>query len=134
MEHADDEQMDTYDPLKAPDPVAWEAMDEGERIELVREYHLEAGETAPDEFMHAAIHAVVESQVAMGDEIPVRANLERLMRQGLDRHEAIHAIGGVVLGHMNDLASGTDLGPDPNKRLFKKLEKLNATEWLKSFE
>ena len=134
MTRWDDEQMDTYDPFKPPDPVAWEAMDEGERIELVREYHLDAGETAPDEFMHAAIHAVVESQVAMGDEIPVRANLERLMRQGLDRHEAIHAIGGVVLAHMNDLASGANLGHDPNKRLFKKIRKLNAAEWLASFE
>jgi hypothetical protein len=31
----------------------------------------------------------VENQAALGDEIPVRGTLERLMGEGLDRHAAI---------------------------------------------
>ena len=32
----------------------------------------------------------------------VRTTLERLMREGLDRHDAIHAIGGVLMGIVLD--------------------------------
>ena len=34
--------MNKYNPLKAPDPAEWLAMDEGERMALVREYHRRA--------------------------------------------------------------------------------------------
>ncbi|MGY4511289.1 hypothetical protein [Bradyrhizobium sp. USDA 3650] len=47
--------------------------------------------------MHAVIHAVVESQIA-DRELPVRAAAQRLMSEGLDRHEAIHAIRSVLVG------------------------------------
>ena len=134
MTHWDAKDMDTYDPFKAPDPDEWEALDEGERIMLVEDYHVEAGEDAPEVYRHSMIHVDVENQVAMGAKIPVRANLLRLMRQGLDRHEALHAIGDVVAAHMYDLASGADLGRDPNKRLFKKIKKLNAADWLAGLE
>ncbi len=40
-------------------------------------------------------HVVVENQIALGDEIPVARNLHQLMAQGLDRHDAIHAIASV---------------------------------------
>jgi hypothetical protein len=38
----------------------------------------------------------VENQVALGDTFAARAVLLRLMAEGLDRHEAIHAIGSVL--------------------------------------
>jgi hypothetical protein len=31
--------MQRYDPLKAPDPEEWLALNEQERIELARDYH-----------------------------------------------------------------------------------------------
>jgi hypothetical protein len=39
----------------------------------------------PNTVLHSAIHNVVENQVAMGDELNVANNLQRLMSEGLDR-------------------------------------------------
>jgi hypothetical protein len=47
---------------------------------------------------HAANHVIVENQLAMGDATVVPATLARLMQEGLDRHDAIHAIGSVLVG------------------------------------
>jgi hypothetical protein len=44
----------------------------------------------------ATVHVIVENQVALGDAFPAKAVLIRLMNEGLDRHEAIHAIGSVL--------------------------------------
>ncbi len=96
--------MKAYDPLKAPDPAGWESLDEQERIALVLAYHRQAGITLPD--AHATIHVIVENQVAMGTKTPVRATLDRLLSEGLDRHDAIHAIGSVLAEHLNDLMQG----------------------------
>jgi hypothetical protein len=48
------------------------------------------------ESLHATTHVIVENQVALADTIAARAVLLRLMAVGLDRHEAIHAIGWVL--------------------------------------
>jgi hypothetical protein len=87
-----------YDASTAPDPQAWLELDEQERIELViayhRRYHLPMGQ---DPKMHGVAHVIVENQVAMGDATVVPATLARLMREGLNRHDAIHAIGSVLM-------------------------------------
>jgi hypothetical protein len=95
--------MKRYDPLVAPDPESWLTTDEGERQRLVERYHRRQGVRLPNLRLHAVIHVVVESQVAMGDELPVAGTLARLITEGLDRHEAIHAIGNVLAGHIHDL-------------------------------
>jgi hypothetical protein len=79
-------------------------------------------------------HATVETQVAMGDETPARRTLERLMAEGLDRHQAVHAIGMVLMEHIYDILRGPDpdLESDPNLTYFAALEKLTANEWLQS--
>ncbi|MCH8980062.1 MAG: hypothetical protein IH945_12595, partial [Armatimonadetes bacterium] len=79
--------MEAYDPLNAPDPDEWQSVDEQERIILVMEHHREAGVKLPNERLHATVHVIVENQIALGDEIPARATLERLIREGLDRHD-----------------------------------------------
>jgi hypothetical protein len=53
--------------------------------------------------LHAAIHTVVETQIAAGTPPEVAQTLERLTSQGLDRHQAIHAIGRVVSEELLDL-------------------------------
>jgi hypothetical protein len=121
-----------YDPLKAPEPEEWLALDEGERMQLVEAYHRRAGVRLPNVAAHAAIHAVVESQIAMGDEIPVRSTAQRLMAEGLDRHDAIHAIGSVLAGFMNDLLRNPASDADPNEGYFAELQQLTARGWLKS--
>jgi len=63
------------------------------------------------------------------------------MSEGLDRHEAVHAIGSVLAGHLNDLmheikSGGDRVGmmsdQDPNKDYFAELEALTAEGWLRS--
>lgn len=126
--------MHRYDPLQAPDPKEWSAMDEQERMRLVEQYHRRAGIRLPNQRVHAVIHAVIETQIAVGDELPVRRTLERLMSEGLDRHDAIHAVGWVLTLHMSDLVSRADVvsKTDPNDAYYAALERLTAEEWLQS--
>src|SRR5262249_55620510 len=126
--------MHRYNPLQAPDPKEWSAMDEQERIRLVEQYHRRAGIRLPNVTVHAIFHAVIETQIALGDELPVRRTLQRLMSEGLDRHDAIHAIGSVLAMHMSDLASRPDAASkaDPNDAYYAALERLTAEEWLQS--
>ena len=126
--------MDTYDPLHAPDPDAWLSMDESERIALVSAHHRQAGEELPNQQLHAVLHAIVENQIAAGDEEPTLATLDRLVGEGLDRHEAIHAIGGVLVGFLQDLVGDDVATANSNEKYYQQLEKLTAAEWLKSFD
>ena len=99
---------------------------------LVLEHHREAGVELPNEQAHAAVHVVVENQVALGEETSARATLERLMREGLDRHEALHAIGSVLMEFVQELF-GEDAAPGLNKRYDEELGRLTAAEWLERF-
>jgi hypothetical protein len=84
-----------YDPMAPPPAAEWLALDEPERRRRVEVYHRAAGIEIPNPGAHALIHAVIETQLAQGL-APVRQVLERLLAGGLDRHEALHAIGSVL--------------------------------------
>jgi hypothetical protein len=122
--------MEMYDPNQEPSPDDWKSLDETERLELVMTYHTIAGVEPPDEHLHAVIHVIVENQVALGDETPVKATLNRLMNEGLDRHDSIHAIGSVLLNHVYELlsAGGNVRG---NEEYFEELKQLSAADWLR---
>ena len=122
----------TYDPLTAPNSDDWEAMDEDECMMIVMDHHREAGVELPNEQIHAAIHVIVENQIVLGDETAAAATLERMIREGLDRHEAIHAIGSVLADFMQELVN-EDSGPGANERYNDALTKLTAADWLKTF-
>ena len=126
--------MTRYDPLTPPDPEQWSALEEQEQLDLVADYHRHARLRAPNAKAHAIIHVVVERQIALGDEIPVRRTVQRLMSEGLDRHDAIHAVGQVLAGHMNDLVRRGKLkaDEDPNTDYYAQLATLTAEEWLRS--
>ena len=124
--------MRRYDPLAGPAAEEWLSLDEGERIRLVDEYHRRARVRLPNRKAHAIFHAVIENQVAAGDEIPVRRTLARLMGEGLDRHEAIHAIGMALSEHIWDLWHRTEPKVDPNAPYFAALDRLTAEEWRRS--
>jgi len=121
--------MERYDPLHAPDPAEWLETDEDERIILVRDYHRRAKVKLPNARVHATIHVVVESQIVLGDELPVRRTVARLQAEGLDRHEAIHAVGLVLAEHMYDLMTTGPQKTDPNEFYSASLEKLTAEDW-----
>ena len=121
--------MDLYDPDQAPEPSEWLELDEGERISLVLSHHADVDEDLPDEQMHATFHVIVENQVALGIE-PVPATIERLMREGLDRHETVHAIGAVLAEDIRGLLSAGEGQFDKN-RYRNRLNKLTAKRWRK---
>ncbi len=118
-----------YDPLEAPEPEAWLALDEAERIRLAERYHRRARIRVPSIKAHAAMHVVVENQIALGAEIPVRATLDRLMAEGLDRHEAIHAISLVLSEHMYDLLQARAAEPPSIESYYAALGRLTADYW-----
>jgi hypothetical protein len=71
----------------------------------------------------------VENQLAEGIEA-VRETLERLMSEGLDRHEGIHAIGSVLAEHLSNLMrNGPKKGTDTNEPYFRRLRSLTASTW-----
>lgn len=87
--------MIRYDPSQTPDPAEWLELDEQERVDRVERYHRRARIDLPNLTLHATIHVAVENQLAADDEPAVRA-LVRLMKEGLSRHDAVHAIGSLV--------------------------------------
>jgi hypothetical protein len=123
-----------YDPDRGPDPQAWLALPERERIALVREYHRRARIRVPRPELHAAIQQVVETQVAMGAETPAEVTLHRLMREGLPRHEALHAIGAVLMDDIMRRMKDDDDDPDAaNERYFRALRALTVESWHRDF-
>ena len=121
--------MDRYDPDSGPSAECWSRLDDTERSLMVEDYHRHARIKLPNEHLHALIHTIVENQVAMGDETAAEATLRRLLSEGLDRHDAIHAIGEVLAGHMYRLQKGPVTG-DPNEIYGAKLRALTAARWL----
>jgi hypothetical protein len=129
-----------YDPFVEPPPDLWFALGEQERIDVVLAYHRRARIHLPQESLHAVVHVIVENQIAYA-ELPVGRAMQRLMSEGLDRHETVHAIGSVLAGHLSDLvrevkSSGDDINAkfdhDPNEGYFAELEALTAEGWRRS--
>lgn len=124
--------MENYDPEQAPDATQWLDMDEQDRIQLVADHHRRIRVKLPNLKIHAAIHAVVENQLA--EELQtVQTTLKRLMDAGLSRHDAIHAIGTALVDHMSKLARKEVTAADPVQAYFETLRGLSAESWQKDF-
>lgn len=124
--------MNRYDPDHAPVPEQWLALDEGERTLLVERYHLDARIPLPESatMLHATLHVAVENQLAAGDE-PVTQALVRLMGDGLSRHDAVHAIGWVLLEWIAGPVSSPEISPEAARaEYYAAIERLTATAWL----
>ncbi|MCA9284059.1 MAG: hypothetical protein KDA22_02500 [Phycisphaerales bacterium] len=105
--------MITYDANRQPDALGWLAASEDDRIEAVRRYHRHLDEPhpkIPEPELHWTLHVTVENQFAMGADMPVQSTVERLMADGLSRHDALHAVGFVLAGHLVRLVEGRDPG------------------------
>ena len=124
--------MQRYDPDKPIDVEEWMALDEAERESLVEQYHRKKRIKMPNVRMHAMFHVVVENQIALGDQIPAQKTLVRLMREGLSRHDAVHAIASVVASHTFNLIKHGPTSKDPNADYYRQLEELTAESWLNS--
>ena len=123
--------MTRYDPSADPDGKEWLALDEGERIALVRDFHARNKIRIPNAEAHAVVHAIVENQLA--EHLPAAvAALHRLEAEGLDRHESVHAIGSVLMEHLRTLMNGDRDSADPHGPYFAALENLTAESWRRS--
>ena len=124
--------MDSYNPEHAPVGNEWLEIDEDERLMLVEQYHRDARIPLPKRArrLHASIHTIVENQLALNDE-PVVKVLGRLKREGLSRHDAIHAIGSLVSEQIYDILKHNET-PDASKaRYYAAIERLTAAAWLR---
>lgn len=122
--------MNQYDPDSAPDAQAWLALDEQERMRLAENHHRDARVRLERSArkLHAAVHAIVETQLAMAHAPAVRA-LERLTGDGLTRHDAVHAIGNVVAQHVYGVMQGRE-GERPDREAYdRQLDALTVAQW-----
>lgn len=121
--------MKRYDAERAPDPEEWLGFDEGERSALVAAYHRRTRAKLPNRRLHAAIHVIVENQLAERTPV-VQETLERLLAEGLSRHDAVHAIGSVLLEHIWKALKETPRPANLEEPYLRGLEALHAREWL----
>ena len=113
----------------------WLALDENEQQELVEEYVQTEEEAIGDASfsLHAAAHCMVETQLAMDEKETVEA-YNRLIRQGLKRHDTLHALGAIIFEgvyeSMGEVIDGEE-APDMTVGYKNRLRKLTAKRWLK---
>ena len=121
--------ISTYDPEIGPDPKEWSSLDDSLKITIVEDFHDKAGVDLPNTRLHAAVHIVVENQVTMGDETPVQGTLTRLMKEGLDRHDALHAIGSILSKQLFHLLNEKAAGGFDESSYYNELDDLTAEGW-----
>ena len=124
-----------YDPEVQPEPSRWLGLDEQERIQLAESCHRAARIRLPNVKAHACFHVIVENQIAEGLESVVRA-MARLMKEGLSRHDALHAIGSVVADQFYEAMHGEDenIANTASARYNAEVERLTAREWRRKYE
>ncbi|MCX4150327.1 MULTISPECIES: hypothetical protein [Paraburkholderia] len=122
--------MEAYNPERGPEPESWLELDEQERIFLIETWHRVARIKLPNVTAHAALHVIVENQIALDLEPVVRA-MDRLRKQGLTRHDAIHAIGSVVAENLFGIlkADQNDDAAASQARYYAAVERLTAASW-----
>jgi hypothetical protein len=122
--------MEAYNPERGPEPESWLELDEQERILLIETWHRVARIKLPNVTAHAALHVIVENQIALDLEPVVRA-MDRLRKQGLTRHDAIHAIGSVVAENLFGIlkADQNDDAAASQARYNAAVERLTAVSW-----
>jgi hypothetical protein len=118
-----------YDAIEQPDPEIWLELDETERVDSVIDYHRRTGVPLETSELHAMAYVVVENQVALGEATPVPETLDRLMDEGLDRHEAVHAIGSILMRMVFEAVHKPDDGGDINAQYNRELATLTAADW-----
>jgi len=97
----------------------WDRVDELSDEELIQD--------GVNPILHVTFHQIVENQLAAKDPPVVHETLERLMRSGLSRHEAIHAIGSVLSVEIWEILK--EDRPFDEERYERGLRQLDAREW-----
>ena len=121
--------MERYDPENEPIPHEWMALDEGERIHMVEQFHRDADVQVPNLSAHATFHVIVENQLALPNQVVVRDTVQRLVREGLSRHDAIHAIASVLAVRVHELLHPAASVANSEAKYHAKLRRLTAKRW-----
>ena len=119
-----------YNPSRGPDPKRWLWLPDDVRLDEVMAYHKKSRVKLPNAHLHVLMHVVLENQLAEGHEAATHA-LHRLLSQGLDRHEAIHAIAWVFAQQIHGVLQGSS--PEFDREAYvQALETLSAESWKRS--
>jgi aryl-alcohol dehydrogenase-like predicted oxidoreductase len=123
-----------YDPEVAQEAGQWLAFDEELRIQLCEAHHRFMRVKLPSIKAHAALHVIVENQIAEGLEPVVRA-MDRLVKEGLSRHEALHAVGTAVAEHFVEALNAKDqvLANTAQARYNAAVERITAKSWRQQY-
>ena len=122
--------MNAYDSERLPDFREWLDLEDEQRVERVVSFHQGSGVEIPNVRLHAAIHVVVENQIAVGEPV-VTETIGRLQREGLSRHEAVHAVGSVAAEHLRDVLRGDRPaeGTERRRPYSERVKALTAAGW-----
>jgi len=121
--------VEAYDAHTPPNGPEWLTTGEEDRIRMVIDHHTAIGDVGDNARIHCTLHVIVENQIAMGGEMePVRERLRQLMAQGLDRHNALHAICYLLARHMHWIAMSNQPG-DHTPRYLRELKRMTAQKW-----
>jgi len=115
--------MNIYNPSIPPKANDWLELDEQTRLELLYDFVENYEQEKEAMRIHAAIHMIVENQLALNIELTTET-YNRLKRQGLDRHQIIHAIGSVISEDIFELMKGNKENPFEGQKF--RLKKTNC--------
>jgi hypothetical protein len=118
-----------YDPERAPDPAAWLALGEWDRMALIDQWHQNVADGGPGRHAHAVMHCIVENQLAAGEPAAALEALHRLRAEGLSRHDAVHAIGSVAAQSLHDVIRSGGEARNPGAAYESALRRLTAASW-----
>ncbi|MBO9494277.1 hypothetical protein J7438_09290 [Thalassotalea sp. G20_0] len=123
--------MKYYNPDKPLNVSEWLVLDDEQRKILVSNFHESIEEFQDDGAltMHSYMHVVVENQIAKNVDL-VSETVTKLVRQGLSRHEALHAISAIIVEDIFDMLKDTK-SEFCLKKYRRKLEKITAKRWRK---
>ena len=121
--------MEIYDPETAPETAEWLELEEDERISRIASYHRHLKVKLPNLQVHAALHSVVENQLAE-ELVTVRETVDRLQAEGLSRHDSIHAVGSVLVGRLQAVLREGTQAQFEVEAYFQDLRALTAEAWL----
>lgn len=109
-------------------------LDEGERMSCIQEYHqaLPSRAQPPNLLLHSSLHLIVENQLAADDPSEVRPALARLMADGMSRHDAVHALGWLVMTYVKRVA---DNPADSDTAAYQReLTRIDRKRWLEMIQ
>lgn len=88
-----------------PLPANWLTRPDEARLKQVLAYHrrtLPPGKRPPNEESHARLHVLVEDMNAAHEPAAVSRAMERLLADGLKRHDAVHAVAFLLTRHLDE--------------------------------